>query len=67
MPEQLLSRDEAASRMGVCRPTFYKVLPRLKALGLQEIKIGRRRLFRESTLDKAIVRLAEREEHLTTR
>ena len=67
MPEQLLSRKEVASRLGVSLPTFYAVLPRLKALGLQEIKIGRCRRFRQSTFEKALKRLAEREEHLTTR
>jgi len=64
MAEQLLTIRETAQRFGISRAMMYQTLPTLKAKGLQEVRIGRRRCIRESSVDKVIARLATREEHL---
>lgn len=53
-PEALLTVDQVAQRLGISRRGIYRLLPKLLALGLQERRIGYRRLFREASLDKLI-------------
>lgn len=59
MPEYLLSVNETAKRLGISRRQFYRLRPRLIALGLQQITLGHQRRFREASLDNIIRKAAE--------
>jgi predicted DNA-binding transcriptional regulator AlpA len=59
MNERLLQLNETANRLGISRRQFYRLRPRLIARGLQEIRIGHQRKYRESSLDDIIRRAAE--------
>lgn len=67
IPETLLTIREVCDQMGIGRETLRRILPGLKAAGLQVVQIAPRSgtrpivRFRASTLDKAIERLARRE------
>jgi hypothetical protein len=41
--------------------TFYRHLPRLRAKGLQLVRLGKRPMFREASLDKIIKKAADEE------
>jgi predicted DNA-binding transcriptional regulator AlpA len=59
MPERLLNLNETAKRLGISRRQFYKLRPRLIAKGLQEVRVGHRRGYREASLDVLIRKAAE--------
>ena len=59
MPEQLLKLDEAARRLGISRRQFYRLRARFVAKGLQEVRVGQFRKYREQSLDCLIQRAAE--------
>ena len=54
MSERLLNVREVAARLSISKRGIYRLLPKLLAQGLQERRIGGRRLFREASLDKLI-------------
>ena len=58
-PPRLLSVDEAAERLGVSPRSLADRRWRAR-VGLVTTKIGRRALFRESDIDKLILRGVER-------
>ncbi|MHC4618588.1 MAG: helix-turn-helix transcriptional regulator [Planctomycetota bacterium] len=59
MCERLLRLNEVAERLGISRRQFYRLRPQLIAKGLQEVKIGHRRRYREASLDVLIRKAAE--------
>ena len=61
MPEQFLKPMEVARRLKVKRTTFYRLRPKLVALGLKTARIDGYVRYLESSLDKAMLRLAEME------
>ena len=61
MPEQLLTINETAKRLGVSKSTLRRKLSRLRANGLQLVRLGKRPMFREASLDRIIKRAAEAE------
>ncbi|MBN2377031.1 MAG: hypothetical protein JXD22_11555 [Sedimentisphaerales bacterium] len=63
MSEKLLTMTEAASRLAISRPQFYRLLPELQKKGLQLVRVvaaGRQKV-RECSLDNIIRKSAERE------
>ncbi len=58
MGERLLSLDEASERLAISRRQFYRLRARLIDRGLQEIRVGHRRKYRETSLDQLIGRAA---------
>lgn len=59
MSERLITKKEVVSRMAICMRTFEKRKPKLIALGLQEVPIGNKRRYRESSLDALIRHVSE--------
>lgn len=59
MSEKLLTLQETARRLALPKRTFYEKRAGLIAAGLQEVKIGSRPKYRESSLDKLITKTAE--------
>lgn len=59
MAEKLLSRKEAANRLGISPRSFSRHRAKLMALGLQAVQIGQYPKFREASLDRLIERLAD--------
>lgn len=57
--EKLLTRKEAATRLGMSVRTFIRHKARLKAQGLQEVCVGGWPKFREASLDRLIKQAAE--------
>jgi len=53
-PEQLLSVNQAAGRLGISRKEFYRRRVVLLAAGLQERVIGQTRKYREASMDRLI-------------
>lgn len=60
-PEQLLTVKEATARLRINPTSFYKYRAKLMALGLQQVRIGRCVRYRESSVNRVIKRMAERE------
>ena len=60
--ERLLTLDQAAARLGTTKRTVYRHMARLRAKGLQFVKMNRMIRVRAHTLNKLIKRAAEREE-----
>ena len=56
---------DVASRLSVSRTTFYEIRPKLIALGLKTVKVGKYVKYLESSLDRLIVYAAENEIALT--
>ena len=63
-PEALLTIRELLGVLRMGRSTFYENEAVLKAKGLQEVRAGRKRLFRLASVDRMIARAAERGEPL---
>lgn len=63
MAERLITMSEAAKRLSIDRKTLRRLLPKLKAKGLQVGRITERSNYkvREATLDKIIVNAVEKE------
>ncbi len=59
MPETLLKLNETARRLGISRRQFYRLRPRFIAKGLQEVRVGQFRKYREASLDHVIQKAAE--------
>ena len=59
MHEELLQLNEVARRLGISRRQFYRLRPRFIAKGLQEIRVGKLRRYREASLDLIIKKAAE--------
>ena len=59
MSEQLITAKQAALRLGICYRSFNSYRPRLVAKGLQEVRVGRSRKFRQASLDRLIEKAAE--------
>lgn len=66
--DNLISYNQAAAKLAVCRATFFKILPQLRAKGMKVIEIkspsSGQNMKRISalSLDKVIARAAEHEE-----
>lgn len=63
MSETLLTQDDLCERLGVSRYSLYRMLPGLKADGLQEVRLSGRFSkpivrYRATSLDKVIERAA---------
>ncbi len=61
MAERLLTMGELLDVLRIDRSTFYRRVDGLKASGLQETRIGGKRLFRQSSVDKLIQKACEQE------
>ena len=61
MPETLLNPMEVARRLRVKRTAFYELRPKLIALGLKTVRIGKTTKYLESSLDKVILKMADLE------
>jgi sugar-specific transcriptional regulator TrmB len=59
MAEQLLKPMDAAERLKVKRTKFYDIRPRLIAMGLKTVRVGKQVKYLESSLDALIKRCAE--------
>ena len=59
MPETLLNPMEVAKRLRVKRTAFYEERPKLIALGLKTVRVGKYTKYLESSLDKVILKMAE--------
>ena len=59
MAEQFLKPMEVAKRLKLKRTRFYAIRPALVAMGLKRIKIAGTVRYLESSLDEAMLRLAE--------
>ncbi len=57
MAESLLTLTQLLGVLHIDRATFYRKEATLKAAGLQETRIGTRRLFRQASVDR-MIRLA---------
>lgn len=58
--EKLLGRAEAAARFGLKPRSFRRIKARLIADGLQEVLVGRTKMYRSSSIDRMIARAAEK-------
>ena len=63
----LLTREEAAIVFGVSRRFFGRILPKLKKMGLKEIRIGGARRFSISNLEEVERKLVKEGELLNTK
>jgi predicted DNA-binding transcriptional regulator AlpA len=61
MAEQFLKPMEVAKRLKLKRTRFYAIRPKLVAMGLKRIKIAGTVRYLESSLDEAMLRLANQE------
>jgi hypothetical protein len=61
MAERLISRKEAAERLSMSCRSFCRHKAKLTALGLQVVQVGQYPKYRESSLDRLIQRLAEKQ------
>ena len=52
---------EVAKRLRVKRTAFYEERPKLIALGLKTVRIGKYTKYLESSLDRVILKLVEME------
>jgi hypothetical protein len=59
MAEQLLKPMDAAERLKVKRTKFYDIRPRLIAMGLKTVRVGKQVKYLESSLDRLICKAAE--------
>lgn len=59
-PERLLSRYQAAVRLGIKPSAFSGIKAGLIAKGLQEVRIGKSKRYREASIDRMIVTAAEK-------
>ena len=66
MSEQLLSISEVAERLGISLRQLYRVLPCMVAKGLQPVRIGRQKRYREASLDRLIRNAAEKDTPLVS-
>ena len=64
MGESLVTLGQLLETLHMGRSSFYEKEAAMKAKGLQEVRNGRRRLFRAASIDRLIVRAAERGESL---
>ena len=64
MSERLLRPKDAAKKLGISRPTFYKLRSRLIAQGMKAVRVGRSPKYLESSIDALILRAAEKEQAL---
>ncbi len=62
--ERLITLKELLALLSMGRSTFYENQAALKAKGLQEVKVGRHRRFRQASVDKINTRAADRGEPL---
>ncbi|MHC4153719.1 MAG: helix-turn-helix domain-containing protein [Planctomycetota bacterium] len=60
MSERLIRLNEAADRLGISRRSFYRLRARLVARGLQEVRVGCQRRYREQSLDRIIQDASEK-------
>jgi hypothetical protein len=58
--ECLLNRYEAANVLRISYRSFARIKPSLIANGLQEIRVGHSKMYRQASLDRLIVRAAEK-------
>lgn len=61
MSEQLLTPTEVYKKLRISRSKFYRIRAKLIANGLQTVKIDGSVKYLESSLDRMILRAAERE------
>ena len=61
MPERLLYAYQVADRLGISARQFCRLRFRLRAKGLQAVRVGEATKYRESSLDGLIARAAEAE------
>jgi len=60
MAERLIDLGELLETLSIGRTAFYENEPKLKALGLQEVRgFTRKRLFRQASVDTVIQPAAE--------
>ena len=64
MTERLLNPIDAAKKLGISRPSFYKMKARLIAKGMKKVRVGRRVKYLESSIDRIIMRAAVMERPL---
>ena len=58
--EKLLNRHEAAARFGLKTRSFRRIRASLIADGLQEVIVGKSKMYRSSSIDRMIARAAEK-------
>jgi hypothetical protein len=64
--EQLLTKQQAAEQLGMKPRSFDRIKAHLIAnKGLQEIRIGRSKKYRQASIDRMIARAAEKGTSLT--
>ena len=62
--EKLLNPNEAAVKLGISRPSFYKLKTKLIAKGMKKVRVGKSDKYLESSLDVLIRKSAEAEKPL---
>ena len=58
--EKLLGRSEAAAKLGLKPRSFRRIKASLIANGLQEVLVGRTKMYRQASIDRMIARAAEK-------
>ncbi len=64
MAEQLLNAKQASARFGISVRSFLRYRPKLCALGLQIVRVGKRTTYREQSINRIIKWAAETETSL---
>ena len=64
MAEQLLTPTDVTKKLRISRSKFYRIRARLIASGMKRVTIDGSVKYLESSIDKMILRAAEREEPL---
>jgi predicted DNA-binding transcriptional regulator AlpA len=64
MAEKLLTPIEVSRKLGISKAKFYRLRARLTARGMKKITVGGSPKYLESSIDRMIIRSAEKDQPL---